>query len=203
MKVIVIVLGVLMLSLVGCVSGENFKVDESLLQEGDFAFRGGISPESRVVEVADRNGIYSHSGIVVKEDGKFFIIHAVPGEENETGGVQVLKKDSVGLFFASDRACCGCFARYDTCLEVRQKAAEEAKRWFNKKVLFDNDYLLSDTSQLYCTQLVSLCYSSQGIDLTEGRNHFFPLAKERILYPSDILQNEKVDRFYILKPVDE
>lgn len=184
---------------IGCNSGAEFFIDESLLQEGDIAFRGGVSVESYVVEIADNNGIYSHSGVVVKYNDEWKIVHAVPGEENETGGIQYLKMDDPEHFFAPDRACAGCFARYDTTPEVLKKVADEAIRWWKKKVLFDNDYLLSDTTKLYCSQLVQLSYESQGIDLAEGRCNKFPLAKEKVIFPSDITKNKKVDRYYILK----
>ena len=134
---------------IGCKPHVELLVDESNLQEGDIAFRGGTSIESNVVEIADQNGIYSHSGMLVKYEGKWKIVHAVPGEENETGGIQYLKMDDLDLFFAPDRACAGCFARYDTTPDVLEKVAQEAIRWWKKKILFDNEYLMSDTPQLY------------------------------------------------------
>ncbi len=189
----------LLIFCIGCDSGADFFIDETQLQEGDLAFRGGTSVSSRIVEIADNNGIYSHVGIVVKYNGEWKIVHAVPGEENETGGIQVLKMDNPELFFASDRASTGCFARYDTTEIVRKEIADEAIRWWNKKLLFDNDYILSDTSKLYCTQLAQLSYESQGIDLAEGRCNKFPLAKEKVIFPSDFIKNNKVERYYILK----
>ncbi len=190
---------VLLIFCIGCQSGAEFFIDESKLQEGDIAFRGGTSVSSYVVEIADQNGIYSHSGMLVKYEGKWKIVHAVPGEENETDGIQYLKMDDLDLFFAPDRACAGCFARYDTTPEVLEKVAQEAIRWWKKKILFDNDYLMSDTTKLYCSQLVQLSFVSQGIDVAQGRCHKFPLAKEKVIYPSDILENPKITRYYILE----
>jgi len=190
---------VLLIFCVGCNSYVELYVDDSRLQEGDIAFRGGTSIESNVVEIADKNGIYSHSGMLVKYEGKWKIVHAVPGEENETGGVQYIKMDDLDLFFAPDRACAGCFARYDTVPEVLEKVAQEAIRWWKKKVLFDNEYLMSDTTKLYCSQLVQLSFESQGIDVAQGRCQTFPLAKEKVIFPSDILENPKITRYYILK----
>ena len=122
---------VLLIFCIGCQSGAEFFIDESKLQEGDIAFRGGTSVSSYVVEIADKNGIYSHSGMLVKYEGKWKIVHAVPGEEDETDGIQYLKMDDLDLFFAPDRACAGCFARYDTTPEVLEKVAQEAIRWWN------------------------------------------------------------------------
>lgn len=190
---------ILLILCIGCNPHVELLVDDSRLQDGDIAFRGGTSIESNVVEIADKNGIYSHSGMLVKYEGKWKIVHAVPGEENETGGIQYLKMDDLDLFFAPDRACAGCFARYDTTPEVLEKVAQEAIRWWKKKILFDNEYLMSDTTMLYCSQLVQLSFESQGIDVAQGRCHTFPLAKEKVIFPSDILENPKISRYYILE----
>lgn len=183
----------------GCSAGADFFIDKSQLEEGDLAFRGGTSIESELVKFADERGLYSHVGIVVKIDSVWKIVHAVPGESSETGGVECIKMDSPEVFFGKDRASCGCFARYDTTYLVRQKSAQEAIRWYEKGILFDNAYLLSDTTKLYCTQLVHLAYKCQGIDLSQGRRSNFPLGKEQVILPSDFTKNKKLLRHYILE----
>ena len=56
-----------------------------------------------------------------------------------------------------------------------------------RKVLFDHQYDLEDSSSLYCTELVRLVYADCGIDLCEDRWHRIPLqAKGPVIFPEDI-----------------
>ena len=55
------------------------------LKTGDIVFRRGGGISSHAVMMADRNGRYSHVGIVVDSAGKKMIVHAVPDEPDFEG----------------------------------------------------------------------------------------------------------------------
>jgi hypothetical protein len=59
--------------------------------EGDLVFRKGIGAKTQAVLHADSLGIYSHTGIVVKDGAVFKIIHITPGER-EKGETAYKKK---------------------------------------------------------------------------------------------------------------
>ena len=69
-----------------------------------------------------------------------------------------------------------------------------------EKVLFDNDYSLEDTTQLYCTELVWRAYQTQGIDVSGGVRQEAPvfLCKDgEGIFPSHI---EKSGTTLFVKP---
>lgn len=73
------------LILAGCQGSPDKKarllqLPQELFRDGDIAFRRGTGITSRVVLAADREGTYSHTGILKKKDGQWYVIHAVPGE---------------------------------------------------------------------------------------------------------------------------
>lgn len=180
----------------GCRAPEehsSLSFDTSLLQEGDLILRRGRSVSSRAVERADnQNNVYSHIGVLVCEDRGWWVIHCVPGEAAETGGVEVIKFDSLALFLRDDRAeACAVF-RYDTTAEVRTSIAAGARQLLQQKVAFDRRYICSDSTELYCTEMIDLLFRHAGIDLTEGRRHHPPAFREPVIYPSDITQNAKL-----------
>ncbi|MBR4218029.1 MAG: hypothetical protein IKR71_03155 [Bacteroidales bacterium] len=172
----------------------SLTLDTTLLEEGDLILRRGRSVSSRAVERAEKqnNSAYSHIGVLVRQDSSWFVVHCVPGESEETGGEEVIKCDSLPLFLRSDRAEAGAVFRYDTLAEVRASIAADARRLLQRKVPFDRNYLCSDTSKLYCTEMVDLLYRHAGIDLTEGRRHQPPAFREPVIYPSDITKNAKL-----------
>ena len=91
----------------GCKAGGARMAEDlpaGLFQDGDLAFRRGTGLTSRVVLAADKSGAYSHVGILKWMDGKWHVIHAVPGEPDYRGDEDrvkaghrvVLCKDSCG-----------------------------------------------------------------------------------------------------------
>jgi hypothetical protein len=65
-------------------------------------------------------------------------------------------------------------------------------------VHFDHDYRLSDTTQLYCTELVWYVYGLAGTDITGGKRSELnaPLYSGTYIFPSDIYTNEAFSLIY-------
>jgi hypothetical protein len=161
-------------------------------QEGDIVFRRGTSIESNAVLYAD-GGLYSHVGIVVDYQGKRMIVHSVPGEQEHKDDEDKIKMDSIEGFFSHERAVVGAVCRPIDTLICKQ-SAEYAIELFKKGVLFDHDYDFSDTSKLYCTELLSFIYKKCGRKLVESDGHDvdFPLIKHKVILPSDIFNSKQL-----------
>ena len=168
------------------------EIDTFLLQEGDLIFRRGNGLESQAVVVADKGAEYSHVGLLVYQKNGWKVLHAVPGEEEETGGKQVIKLDDLSLFIQPDRCVKACVLRYDTNEAARETLKQQGLRLFDKALLFDHQYRKSDTTQMYCTEFVCYLYQFIGVDLAEGRCHRFPMREEPIIYPIDLTSNTKL-----------
>ena len=164
-------------------------------REGDLVLRCGYGAESRMVTEASQS-IYSHIGILHYDtpSAQWQVIHAVPGEA-EKGEPEWLKAESISEFYASDRASCGAWMRVDCPDSIAASAARYALQKVKEQVEFDNDYLLSDTTQIYCTELVWQAYLHQGIDLSEGHRHEVPTvfsADGACIFPCDIEKSTKI-----------
>jgi hypothetical protein len=167
-------------------------IDESKLQEGDLIFRLGRGMSSQIVNLADKKGSYSHVGFLICDSCGWCVIHAVPDEASETGGKEMIKCEPVARFIERDRCESFTVMRHDSIEKIGQKMVLKAKEILQRQPLFDHNYLLSDSVELYCTELIYQIFMSAGIDLSEGRRHTFPLAKEPIIFPSDIIRNEAI-----------
>jgi len=166
-------------------------IDKTKLQEGDLVFRLGRGTSSQIVNLADKERSYSHIGFLLKDSvGEWVVIHAVPGESNETEGREIIKCDPLLHFFGSDRTVTGIVVRFDSIEPILQQVVDKAKELHSRELLFDHNYSLSDTTEMYCTELIYYIFLSAGVDLSEGRRHSFPLIKEKIIFPSDILRNK-------------
>lgn len=190
-----ILVNVLMLSAVLCTlmaacsksanTTERVQYDTVGLRNGDLLFRNGCGYESHVVTNMSA-GDYSHIGIAYRTEEGWCVIHAVPGEAEE-GEPEVLKCESIAEFYRCDRAKAGACARVHCADSLADAAARHAMRLVERRVEFDNDYDLEDSSQLYCTELVRLVYADCGVDLCEERRHKAPIiAKGEVIYPEDI-----------------
>ena len=158
-------------------------------REGDLVLRCGYGAESQVVTEASQS-IYSHIGILHYDTptAQWQVIHAVPGEA-ERGEPERLKAEPISAFYAADRAIRGAWMRVDCPDSIADEATRYALRKVTEQVEFDNDYLLSDTTQIYCTELVWQAYLHQGIDLSEGHRHQVPSLfsqDSECIFPCDI-----------------
>jgi hypothetical protein len=182
---------------IGCIRHEQphleVNIDQTQLQEGDLIFRLGRGTSSQIVNLADKNHSYSHIGLLVKDSlGEYCVIHAVPGESGESGGKEVVKCDPLLRFLDSDRTVKGVVMRVDSIEKISHQVIGKAKDYYQRGLFFVHNYALSDTSVLYCTELIYRVFLSAGIDLSEDRRHSFPLLKEEIIFPSDILKNKRL-----------
>jgi hypothetical protein len=167
--------------------------------EGDLVFRRGLSAKSHAVLTADPEGIYSHSGIVVKQDSSFMIVHLTPGEREKDETEDRIKMETPEQFFAADRSEHGAVYRLRDSLTVLSTAAQQAVRLWHKGVLFDHDYELNDSTKMYCTELVWYVYLLAGKDVTDGRRSEVanvPMFSGVYIFPSDIYRNEEFSVIY-------
>ena len=168
---------------------------EEPFREGDLVLRCGYGMESRAVTAASKSA-YSHIGILHfdEQTSTWTVVHAVPGEAGEDGR-ETLKSEPLTDFFAPDRAIRGAWMRVDCTDTVAQAATAYALSKVEQEVLFDNDYQLTDTTTLYCTELVWQAYQHQGLDLSDGQRHSVPtlISKDgECIFPSDIKESSHI-----------
>lgn len=163
------------------------------IQEGDVVFRSGRGINSEFVLFADNNGEYSHVGIVVDTLGKLMVVHAVPEEPDFEGDVARVKMDSLNEFYSDKKATKGAVCRPKD-LELARKTAKLAAEIYKRNILFDEKFDASDTSKLYCTELLLFLYNKCGVKLVESDGHRFylPNLKHKVFLPSDIYNSKKI-----------
>lgn len=182
----------LFLILTSCVEKREirqFPLDQ--FAEGDLAFRCGRGFMSKAVTAVEDEGLYSHVGLVVRENGKWMIVHAVPAEPDFKGDFDRVKKDEPDVFYSHDRASSGCLVHTGLKDSVLIRAiCKDALSYACDSVLFDNDYDLEDSTAFYCTELVWHLYNKAGIDLSEGRRRFVNLfhIKGDVILPEHLFK---------------
>lgn len=163
--------------------------DGLMLREGDVVFRRGGGITSHAVLMADEAGEYSHVGIVASIDGRLCIVHAVPGETDSEGHEDQVKADTPEAFFSSMKASRGAVYRYADAAKA-QGAALWAKAQSTKHTPFDHEYDDTDTTKLYCCELVEDAYNGVGVSLVGSRRHDISLPAvgfSHLILPSDFI----------------
>lgn len=157
------------------------------LKEGDLAFRKGDGFESRMILLADPDARSTHVGIIADSSGCWMVIHAVPGEPDFEGDKDRVKMEPLEHFYASSRAVSGEIMRVSDTLGAR-KAAQNAYAIYRRGVLFDNDFDDTDTTRMYCSELVDYVFRQAGIMLVTGKHRSIgvPGFSGKYLFPSDI-----------------
>jgi hypothetical protein len=155
---------------------------------GDIVFRLGRTIQSNAIASQGAGG-YSHIGILVEVDSTLYVLHIEPSRQSS----EKIKTEVLPEFFSSNQAVAGCVMRYSAISEPSRTAiADYAKYLLNSDISFDHDYLLSDSSRMYCTELVERIYNRAGISLSQEKRVRLPLAKEPVILPSAIYENDSL-----------
>lgn len=166
-------------------------ISSDSLRSGDLAFRLGRTIESEAIAAGtEKAARYSHIGIVVRQADSITIVHIEPSPNSN----EQVRNDRPEDFFAADRAASGAIFRIKNLSERQRDLIEHyALAGTHSLISFDHNYRLSDTTQMYCTELTEWVYLKAGIELSEGRRHRLPLTTEPIILPRDILAREDID----------
>ena len=188
---------IFMMTLTACVQKHDNFFESIAFEQGDLIFRRGTGLKSRAVLHADSTGVYSHVGMVVLKDSVFQIVHITPGEREENEKVDKIKIESIGDFWRKDRAKYGAVYRLKD-NSLGEMAAQQALRLWKKGILFDHDYQLCDTTQMYCTELVWYAYTQAGKDISFGKRRELsvPMYTGTYIFPSDIYTNSEFVLIY-------
>lgn len=175
--------------------------DTIVLKPGDVVFRRCVGLTSRIVAFQDTGGIFSHTGIVVDSAGVMMIVHAVPGEPDFQGDEDRVKMDAPAKFYAKGYALTASVCRpLDSIAGMR--AAQKALEIYRRGTLFDNDYDETDTTRMYCTELIAYVYRQAGIELLDSQRHIvsLPLTQIRCIMPSQIYKSKQLKEIYLYNP---
>lgn len=169
--------------------------DGCKLKAGDLVFRRGNGITSRAVLMADQRGGYSHVGIVVDSCGKMMVVHAVPDEPDYEGDIDRVKMETPEKFFLSVNAKIGEVKRLKGDTATAALAARYAVEVYERGVLFDHDYDDTDTTEMYCCELVEHVYKKAGLSLAGDTRHDILLPGMRLhcILPSDLCDNERLE----------
>lgn len=190
------------LTMIQCSGPEQPKLSPKIpiekLQAGDIAFRRGESIASEVVLYNDIDGRYSHVGLVVETDSGLMVAHSVPGETSTQETIDVIQIEHINHFFEPKVSVRGEIMRMNLDSAQRHLLNILALKKVDDKVPFDHNYDLSDTTKLYCTELLQLLFKNIGIDLAQGRITPInvPGLSNNYIMPSDIYNNNNLKTIF-------
>ena len=190
------------LTMIQCSGPEQPKLSPKIpiekLQAGDIAFRRGEGIASEVVLYNDIDGRYSHVGLVVETDSGLMVAHSVPGETSTQETIDVIQIEHINHFFEPKVSVRGEIMRMNLDSVQRHLLNILALKKVDDKVPFDHNYDLSDTTKLYCTELLQLLFKNIGIDLAQGRITPInvPGLSNNYIMPSDIYNNNNLKTIF-------
>ncbi|MDR1746016.1 MAG: hypothetical protein LBR49_01920 [Tannerella sp.] len=167
--------------------------------EGDIVFRKGMGMKSQAVIRVDSLGLFSHSGIVVRVDSCFKIVHITPDERQNGETEDIIKMELPETFWGTDKAQRGAVYRLTDNDSAPHTAAHHALRLLHKGIVFDHDYDLTDSTKLYCTELIWYVYWLAGTDISSGKRSLLknmPMSSGTYILPSDIYTNSELNLIF-------
>ena len=123
------------------------------MKEGDLVVRLNRDPSSQFIRNLNRRDkTYSHSGIVLYENGYPYIYHMMTGDEHSDGG---LEKDSLIRFCNPRKNWAYGIFRYNLNAVEIKRLKDTLHSWYAKGVRFDGAFNLSTDDKMYCSEMIS------------------------------------------------
>lgn len=128
-------------------------------RDGDLVFRRGRDGISAMVLAGRQGSRFSHVGMVLLHQGQVFVIHAMPGDSGQVGGVRM---ESLGAFLDSAVAS-------DAAVYRPTGLREEGRQRLRQQLLalqgrpFDYRFSLATPERVYCSELVLGALAAAGI----------------------------------------
>lgn len=139
-------------------------IDLQSLKDGDLIFRRGRDLMASTVLAADANARFSHVGLIVRDGELVWIVHAVPDQDGNDGGVI---KESATQFLDPSNAA-------DFAIYRHQALTEDQGQIIRQAALgaigtpFDYGLRLSDPGELYCSELVIRAFAAARAHFPAG-----------------------------------
>ena len=133
------------------------RLDENQLariQEGDIILRRGFGYFSNIIanRLNDTPFDVTHAGILVKQNGKWAVIHSLSSDVSQIDGIQIQNLD---IFLTYSHPNKIIVTRFKTKLnDVQKNIANLARYHLAKKIPFDDVGDYDDSTKMYCTELI-------------------------------------------------
>jgi hypothetical protein len=125
---------------------------KKLLKEGDMIFRLNMDGYSQFIKKFNKQDKqYSHAGIVVNENGNFFIYHMV----NDDSSKNTMSKNSFEEFVNPKKNYAFGIYRNDMTENEVQALVHQTRNWYNEKICFDFHFNLQSDDKMYCSEMIA------------------------------------------------
>jgi uncharacterized protein YycO len=154
------------------------------LVDGDIVFRAGRDALARLVLNQRQRSRYSHVGMIVRFGSDTYVVHALPEEGSDSGGVQLTRLDD---FIACAQVSAVGYFRLDR-LSAPQRRSLRAFLLARLGTPFDYRFEYTDDGAFYCTELVLEALKSVGADLAPSLVKVVVFGVDEPVIPPDSLR---------------
>ena len=125
----------------------------NLIRNGDIILRHGYGMASDIiVKTLDEKYDISHCAIICKDSNHINVIHSVSQSLSDFDGVQT---QSLSRFINDSKENSIIVVRFKNPKHSDNSLiADRAKYYLSKKIPFDNDFNIKDSTHLFCTELI-------------------------------------------------
>jgi len=133
------------------ISAYTLTNDEILkIKDGDIILRHGYGMVSDlIVKTMNEEFDISHCAVIVKDSNHFNVIHSVSQSLSDFDGVQI---QSLSRFLKDSKKNSIIISRFKG--KSNSLISEKARFYLGKKIKFDNDFNIKDSTKFYCTELI-------------------------------------------------
>jgi Permuted papain-like amidase enzyme, YaeF/YiiX, C92 family len=130
----------------------DIETAKPLLQSGMLIMRSDDDYESLTLQnFSNTDKVFSHAGLLFKEDSGFVVYHSMTGVENPKG---TIRKDSYDVFVNPKQKTGFGIFKYSISEKEVNKLHQIIKKGYDDKIPFDMFFNLKTDDSLYCSEMI-------------------------------------------------
>ena len=151
------------------------------LHPGDVILLGSSTWRGRLLKLLERDCLYVHTGILDKEDGHNYLVHADPSHN-------AVVRESLDAYLSSNRVECVMVMRVEYGGQEAIRAVDYARTQWENAQRFNNTFRYGEGNGLYCTELVLCAWQAAGVELLPD------ISRGDKVFPSELLKSCRLKR---------
>lgn len=145
---------------------------KQFLENGIIVLRSGNDAiSSMFAQLNKTDKTFSHCGIAFEENNKWFVYHAIGGEDNPD---EKLRKEPFESFVGVSHNLGFGICKYALVDEKQKKLNAIVSDWYQKKIPFDMEFDLQSNDRLYCAEMVFKAFNQ-----TFNTDSFFSITNHK------------------------
>lgn len=168
--------------------------DFGKLLGGDLLFIAGQSVYSDAVRQFDDESVWTHVGLIDRQDDELYLIDASPMYRDSADQPGRVMRQPLAEYLRDNPGAAIAAYRVQCAEDQREQAVRQCRLWAKQAMAFDGLFDATCHDELYCSEMIWAAYRDAGVDLVEQRWRQVKImwVTRQVIVPDALVQSDRL-----------